>query len=45
MRNIIVHLYNQIEEDLILNSVEEVKNILMKWLDEIEGLLEEFDKS
>jgi len=41
MRNIIVHRYNEIEEDIILNSVEEVKTLLMNWLDIIEELLEE----
>ncbi|MHA1439991.1 MAG: type VII toxin-antitoxin system HepT family RNase toxin [Promethearchaeota archaeon] len=40
MRNIIVHRYNDIEEEIILNSVEDVKNLLMKWLDIIEEVLE-----
>ena len=45
MRNIIVHRYNKIEEEIILDSVKDVKTLLMKWLDIIEELLEEFDKS
>ena len=44
MRNIIVHRYNSIEEDIILNSVVEVKNLLKNWLNIIEELLLDFDK-
>ena len=39
MRNIIVHRYNDFEEQIILNSVEEIKDLLSKWLDIVEEIL------
>ena len=44
LRNVLVHRYNEIDEDIILNSVEEVKKILLKWLDIIEVALNELSK-
>ena len=44
LRNILVHRYNEIDEDIILNSVEEVKKILLKWLDIIEVALNELSQ-
>lgn len=41
MRNIIVHRYNNFEEQIILNSVEEIKKLLPKWLKIIEEILDE----
>ena len=41
MRNIIVHRYIDFEEEIILNSVEEIKNLLSEWLDVIEEILNE----
>jgi uncharacterized protein YutE (UPF0331/DUF86 family) len=39
MRNIIVHRYNDFEEKIILNSVEEIKELLPKWKDVVEEIL------
>jgi len=39
MRNIIVHRYNDFEEKIILNSVEEIKELLPKWIDVVEEIL------
>ena len=44
MRNLIVHRYNSIEEQIILDSVEEIKTLLYRWLDVIEVILNEFGK-
>ena len=44
MRNILVHRYNEIDEQIILNSVKDVKNVLMKWLDVIEVVLNEYSE-
>ena len=41
MRNIIVHRYNDFEEQIILNSVEEIKDLLSKWIKEVEEILNE----
>jgi uncharacterized protein YutE (UPF0331/DUF86 family) len=41
LRNILVHRYNEIDEVLILDSVEDVKNILLNWLDIIEASLKD----
>ena len=41
MRNIIVHRYNDFEEQIILNSVEEIKNLLSKWIKVLEEILNE----
>lgn len=44
MRNILVHRYNEIDEQIILNSVKDVKDVLLKWLDVIEVALNEYSK-
>jgi len=44
MRNILVHRYNEIDEQIILNSVKDVKNVLLKWLDVIEVVLNEYSE-
>jgi uncharacterized protein YutE (UPF0331/DUF86 family) len=41
LRNIIVHRYNDFEEQIILNSVEEIKDLLSKWLNIVEEILDE----
>lgn len=41
MRDILVHRYNAIEEELIFNSIKKVKNLLLDWLKIIEGILSE----
>ncbi len=41
MRNIIVHRYNDFEEQIILNSVEEIKDLLSKWIKVVEDFLNE----
>ena len=41
MRNIIVHRYNDFEEKIILNSVEVIKELLPKWIDVVEEILDE----
>ncbi len=41
MRNIIVHRYNDFEEQIILNSVEEIKDLLSKWIKVVEEILNE----
>ena len=41
MRNIIVHRYNEIDEQLILDSVEGIKNLLLKWISIVEEFLDE----
>ena len=41
MRNIIVHRYNDFEEQIILNSVEEIKDLLSKWIRVVEEFLNE----
>jgi len=41
MRNIIVHRYNDFEEEIILNSVKEIKELLSKWIDIVEEILNE----
>ncbi len=41
LRNIIVHRYNEIEEQLILDSVEDIKKLLLKWISIVEEILDE----
>ena len=45
MRNILVHRYNEVDEQIIIKSVKDVKNLLMKWLDIIEVALNEYSKN
>ena len=44
MRNILVHRYNEVDEQIILDSVDEIKNLLFEWLEIIEEALDEFTK-
>lgn len=44
MRNILANRYNEIDEQIILNSVKDVKDVLLKWLDVIEVALNEYSK-
>jgi len=41
LRNIIVHRYNEIDDQLILDSVEGIKNLLLKWISIVEEILGE----
>ncbi|MHA1234912.1 MAG: type VII toxin-antitoxin system HepT family RNase toxin [Promethearchaeota archaeon] len=41
LRNIIVHRYNAIDEQIILDSVQEVKDLLLIWIEVIEGSINE----
>ncbi len=41
LRNIIIHHYNEIDEQLILDSVEGIKNLLLKWISIVEEILDE----
>jgi len=41
MRNIIVHRCNDFEEKIILDSVEEIKDLLPKWIEIVEEILSE----
>ncbi len=41
LRNIIVHRYNKIDELLILDSVESIKNLLIKWISIVEEIMDE----
>ena len=41
LRNIIVHRYNEIDEQIILESVGEVKTLLLRWIEIIEECINE----
>lgn len=41
LRNIIVHRYNEIDEQIILDSVQEVKVLLLDWIEIIEDSINE----
>jgi len=41
LRNILVHRYNKVDEQIILDSVEEIKLLLYQWLDIIEDVVNE----
>ncbi len=41
LRNILVHRYNNIDENLILNSIDDLKQLLFDWLEIIEAILDE----
>jgi uncharacterized protein YutE (UPF0331/DUF86 family) len=41
LRNIIVHRYNEIDEKLILDSIGEVKDLLLQWIVIVEECLNE----
>lgn len=44
LRNILVHRYNEIDEQIILDSVDEIKELLYQWLDIVEETLNEITK-
>ncbi len=44
LRNILVHRYNEIDEQIILDSVDEIKELLYQWLDVVEVTLNEITK-
>jgi len=39
LRNIIVHRYNAVDDQIILDSVQEVKDLLLKWVRIVEDIL------
>ena len=41
LRNIIVDRYNEIDEQIILDSVEQVKDLLLHWIEIIEDCMNE----
>lgn len=41
LRNIIIHRYNEIDEEIILESVKEVKELLLFWIKIIEEIINE----
>ncbi|TXT58816.1 MAG: hypothetical protein BAJALOKI2v1_300031 [Promethearchaeota archaeon] len=41
LRNLLVHRYNNINENLILKSLDELEDLLIEWLDIIEEILDE----
>jgi uncharacterized protein YutE (UPF0331/DUF86 family) len=41
LRNIIVHRNNEIDEQVILDSVQEVKDLLLNWIEIIEDCINE----
>ena len=41
LRNIIVHRNNEIDEQIILESVKEVKDLLLRWIEIIEECINE----
>lgn len=41
LRSIIVHRYNEINEQLILDSVNDIENLLLKWVEIIEVILKD----
>lgn len=41
LRNIIMHRYNEIDEQIILDSVEQVKDLLLHWIEIIEDCINE----
>lgn len=45
LRNILVHRYNEVDEQIILDSVDEIKNLLFQWLEIIEVVLDEITKN
>ena len=45
LRNIIVHRYNEIDENIILKSVKEVKDLLFHWIDILEEILSELNRT
>lgn len=44
LRNWLVHRYNRVDEELVLNSVGEVRDTLIKFIEKVEGVLNEISK-
>jgi uncharacterized protein YutE (UPF0331/DUF86 family) len=44
LRNILVHRYNEVDEQIILDSVDEIKDLLYQWLEIVEATLNEITK-
>jgi uncharacterized protein YutE (UPF0331/DUF86 family) len=42
LRNIIVHRYNAVDDQIILDSVQEVKDLILKWVRIVEDSLNDF---
>lgn len=39
LRNILVHRYNNVDDQIILDSVEEIKELLYQWIDIVEEII------
>jgi uncharacterized protein YutE (UPF0331/DUF86 family) len=44
LRNILVHRYNNVDEQIILDSVEDIRELLFNWLDIVEEILNELSQ-
>jgi len=44
LRNILVHRYNEVDDQIILDSVDEIKDLLYQWLEIVEATLNEITK-
>ena len=44
LRNWLVHRYNRVDEELVLSSVGEVRDTLIKFVEKVEGVLNEISK-
>jgi uncharacterized protein YutE (UPF0331/DUF86 family) len=44
MRNVIVHQYNEINEELIFDSLSELKKLIKQWLNIIQETLNEMER-
>ncbi len=44
LRNILVHRYNNVDEQVILDSVEDIRELLFNWLDIVEEILNELSQ-
>lgn len=40
MRNIIVHRYNKIEEDLVFNNIDEIRKIVLNFIKIVENVIQ-----
>ena len=39
LRNILIHRYNNVDDQIILDSVEEIKELLYQWIDIVEEII------
>ena len=44
LRNWLVHRYNRVDEELVLSSVGEVRDTLIKFIEKVEGVLNEISR-